>query len=84
MVNIRICQPENSDVHRGELENDAPIVFFIGHCLSFPCFNIYKLLKSDVLSAPKTRLFQQLLFEQVSETLMRCAKELHFFKSLFS
>ena len=51
-VNIRICQPGKSDVHRGEAvnitfegwlilmltEKNAPIVFFIWHCLSFPSF----------------------------------------------
>ena len=53
-VNIRICQPEDSDVHQGEAEvnitfeswlflmlteKNAPIVLFYDTvCLSFPCF----------------------------------------------
>ena len=52
-VNIRICQPENSDVHRGEAEvnitfegwlilmlteKECTNCFVIWHCLSFPSF----------------------------------------------
>ena len=52
-VDIRICQPENSDVHRGEAEvnitfegwlilmlteKECTNCFVIWHCLSFPSF----------------------------------------------
>ena len=61
--NIRICQPENSDVHRGEAEvnitfegwlilmlteKECTNCFVIWHCLSF-IFIFINLLKSDVL-----------------------------------
>ena len=52
-VDISICQPENSDVHRGEAEviiifegwlilmlteKECTNCFVIWHCLSFPSF----------------------------------------------
>ena len=96
-VKIRICQLENSDVHRGKAEVNITFAgwlilmltekectnwFVVWYCLSFPSFikSIFifiNLLKSDVPSALKTRLFQQLT-SQISETLLRFAKELHF------
>ena len=58
-VDIRICQPENSDVHRGE-------AIFSYFYLKY--FHIYKFtLKSDVPSA----LSLGRLFQQISATLMR-------------
>ena len=91
-VNIRICQPKKND-GRGEHHFQAwayPDVnrkrmhqlvcymtlhvslFLVLYKVFF--FIFMNLLKSDVPCTLKTRFFQHL---QVSETLMRCAKELH-------
>ena len=49
-VNIRICQSDNSDVHRGLTNPDV-------RCLSFPTvIKFINLLKSDVPCVLKTRL----------------------------
>ena len=60
-VNMRICQPENSDVHGGEAkgnitfegslilmltEKECTNCFVIWHCLSFPSF-IYKFTQAS-------------------------------------
>ena len=72
-VNSRICQPKNSDVHRGEaLLYDTVSLFLV----LFKYFHIYKFTHVRCFSALKTRIFQQVTSE-VSETLMRCAK-MHF------
>ena len=63
-VNIRLCQPKNSNVHWGE--KNAPIVLLLWHCLwDFLWFYIKSFhinwLKLDVHSSLKTRLLARWL-----------------------
>ena len=72
-VNIRFCQPENSDVHQGEA--NAPIVLLYDtvslFLVLYKVFSYINLLKSDVPSALSLgRVFQQYTY-QISATLMR-------------
>ena len=67
---IRICQPENSDVHGSEAVKEYTTCFVISlfACPSFLSFIKFfsfhiNLLKYDVPCALKTRLFQQLLIK---------------------
>ena len=81
-VNIRICQPENRDDHLGE--KNAPIV------LLYDTVSLFLVIKEVFFSYLYIDSSQTYLLHvykiisttafQVSETLIRCAKELHFIK----
>ena len=101
-VNIRICQPKNSDVHRGKAKvnitfecrlilmltkTECTNCFVLWNCLSFPfftssLFHIYKYTQVRCPWCTENKIISTVAF-QVSETFMRCAKELHFLNKYF-